>query len=517
MYTNPLSFIRKARVLSTLLVAIMTNTIVFAEPISHALHNFSSHSEYEKSFSQNNSYTNTATIAKGSKEVNKIEREAKENSLLIGRVATYSAKENFGEIGVDSSINADYVHDNYFTVSIPDLSVYENYIAVLSYDLYGVDAKGATKSINNKVAYGGKHYQKDATWKNVEEYLPIDLLQSGENEIFFNRYKDEAYSYEVKNVQINFQPYLNKSLQESKNDIEKQWEEATINSINYGNTHIESSAYFKTAIAEDESVSKNIVIGLHFKDLKPLPKQLHNVTKGEYLGYRWVTNASEGTIEMQYEDFAIPAGYTEKDVKIYYFDSASRKWSPLPKIAHDYESNTIVAEIIENSSSETDYINGVITNPENPEVAAFAPTQISDMEFANPTDGVVSISPPQANSKGVANTSFPIKLPAGRNGMQPNISIDYSSEGGNGWLGKGWDLTMSNISVNTKWGVPRYDGLYESEVYSLDGQDLVLKVTDSLDNIEYTNAHRKENISRNQGSFHLRKEGAYIEVKRHGK
>src|SRR5690625_6413346 len=60
---------------------------------------------------------------------------------------------------------------------------------------------------------------------------------------------------------------------------------------------------------------------------------------------------------------------------------------------------------------------------------------------------------------------------------------------------------MSNISVNTKWGVPRYDGLYESEVYSLDGQDLVLKVTDSLDNIEYTNAHRKENISRNQGSL----------------
>src|SRR5699024_1934146 len=179
---------------------------------------------------------------------------------------------------------------------------------------------------------------------------------------------------------------------------------------------------------------------------------------------------------------------------------------------HHAATHTITASMIENDNGDTDYISGVITQPEHPEVAAFTPTQISDIEYANPAEGVVSIAPPTANSRGIASTSFPIKLPAGRNGMQPQLSIDYNSEAGNGWLGKGWDLSFLSISVDNRWGVAEYHSSQETEVYTLDGQELVLK-----NGSEYTNAHRKEGMGRTTNRiFYLRKEGGYLEITRHG-
>jgi hypothetical protein len=59
--------------------------------------------------------------------------------------------------------------------------------------------------------------------------------------------------------------------------------------------------------------------------------------------------------------------------------------------------------------------------------------------------------------------------------MQPNLALTYSSGGGNGWLGVGWDISVPAITVETRWGVPRYDAAQESEVYLLDGQPLATK------------------------------------------
>ena len=57
--------------------------------------------------------------------------------------------------------------------------------------------------------------------------------------------------------------------------------------------------------------------------------------------------------------------------------------------------------------------------------------------------------------------------------MQPNLSLSYSSEAGNGLLGMGWDMQQPAIMVDSKWGVPRYDKDYETECYTYNGQELL--------------------------------------------
>ncbi len=50
--------------------------------------------------------------------------------------------------------------------------------------------------------------------------------------------------------------------------------------------------------------------------------------------------------------------------------------------------------------------------------------------------------------------------------MQPQLAVQYSSGGGNGWMGLGWDLSTQAVSIDTRWGVPRYDADLETETYT---------------------------------------------------
>gem|GEM_PF-1047915 len=60
------------------------------------------------------------------------------------------------------------------------------------------------------------------------------------------------------------------------------------------------------------------------------------------------------------------------------------------------------------------------------------------------SDAVAVIDGKAAVQGGIASYSIPIQLPPGRNGMQPSVSLNYSSRGGNGIAGQGWSLATGD-------------------------------------------------------------------------
>ena len=77
---------------------------------------------------------------------------------------------------------------------------------------------------------------------------------------------------------------------------------------------------------------------------------------------------------------------------------------------------------------------------------------------------------------GGASYTIPVKVPEGIGGIQPNLSIVYNSQSGNGLLGWGWNL--GGLSAITRVGHTLYhdgyvDGVdFDGDRFSLDGQRL---------------------------------------------
>ncbi len=161
--------------------------------------------------------------------------------------------------------------------------------------------------------------------------------------------------------------------------------------------------------------------------------------------------------------------------------------------------------IISSSNNFSDMINGVIEVPELPQTHALTPNTMSGLETPDPSSELFIMAPPSPNSLGAATLSYPIKLPSGRNGMGPNLSIQYNSEGGVSWLGMGWDLNVSLVSIDTRWGVPRYDQNLETETYTIDGAQLSPV------------AHRSTAIARtSEKRFYPRVNSSFQKIIRHG-
>jgi hypothetical protein len=102
---------------------------------------------------------------------------------------------------------------------------------------------------------------------------------------------------------------------------------------------------------------------------------------------------------------------------------------------------------------------------------------VDGLQYPDPTEGLALVAPPEAGSGGSAQLSYPFVIPPGR-GITPELALSYDSGGGDGWVGLGWDLSVGEISVDTTFGAPHFDPLYESETYVLDGAVLVPTSTD---------------------------------------
>jgi RHS repeat-associated protein len=73
---------------------------------------------------------------------------------------------------------------------------------------------------------------------------------------------------------------------------------------------------------------------------------------------------------------------------------------------------------------------------------------------------------------GTGNFTVPIAVPAGRGGLQPELTLTYSTGHGNGPFGLGWSLSIPGVTRQTAKGIPRYDDARDTFILS-GAEDLV--------------------------------------------
>ncbi len=239
-------------------------------------------------------------------------------------------------------------------------------------------------------------------------------------------------------------------------------------------------------------------------DMPKLDPGLVNVTMGPRHGYRMLphmTFRANVELRLPYDKEMLPAGYTEDDIRVFFFDEELGRWTALTDTSVDMKERRVHAK----SDHFTDFIAGVVVAPESPQTASFNPTQLKDMKVADPSARINLIAAPQGTNSGDAGLSYPIELPAGRQGVAPQIGLQYNSAAGNGWMGVGWNLSMQEVTIDTRWGVPRYDATQETETYLWSGQQLTPV------------AHRGALVPREADRvFHTRVEGSFNRIIRHG-
>ena len=263
----------------------------------------------------------------------------------------------------------------------------------------------------------------------------------------------------------------------------------------------------KKALRSKQEVS---ISALSDRDMPSLSPGMINVTKGGVdgrgKGYRFLPHGvkfdQSVSVRLAFDRSKIPNGSSVDEVKTYFFDEETGRWLALEREDLDEQ----LDEVVSKTDHFTDMINAVVQVPDAPETTAFNPTRVKDLKIANPAANIDVIQPPSANSEGDARISYPIALPPGRRGMEPQLALQYGSEGGNGWAGLGWSLAAPSISIDTRWGAPRYSNTKETETYSFNGAQLA------------PTAHRDTPINRVSGDriFHRRSEAQFARVVRKG-
>lgn len=433
-----------------------------------------------------------------------------------GEIRDYISDIKEGVIGTSLEHPIDQIYDNIFKISV-DEKINPAYQYTLEYDLYGVNSyKEVSKVINDDLAVGlgGKNIQKNTIWTHQSEPIAEQPIKQGKNTVIFTLPYLSDYSYKVRNLRISISNKKQKfeSIHEEKYNALSA--SKFVGNINDSEKLILSSAELNILKGTVKSAENFSITALRDIDMPALTPEMVNVTS-ENAGYRFLPHgehfSAPAKVALGYNKSKIPTGYTEQDIKTFYFDKAEKKWIALDKDSINWKQNIVVS----NTTHFTDMINGVLKVPESPETGSYAPNSIKDIKAANPSEGIVSIAPPSPNSMGSVTTSFPIKLPAGRAGMQPSLSVSYNSEGGNGWLGLGWDLSIPAVTIDTRWGVPTYNTGKETELYTLGGEQLAFEVSSGV----FAMPNRNEGFDKGRLSdrqFYPRIEGSYNKIIRKG-
>jgi RHS repeat-associated protein len=204
--------------------------------------------------------------------------------------------------------------------------------------------------------------------------------------------------------------------------------------------------------------------------LAPLEDDKTNVTPdsgGFRFGPHGLKFRKPVLLTLPYDAAALGPGAREREVFAFYFDEGKRRWERIARI--DEARDQRLASVTDHF---TDFVTATIPTPDAPGPRSFDPNAMKGIELGSPMAGIPLMEPPAISAFGAAQLSHPIELPPGRNGIQPSLGFTYSSESGNGWLGVGWDVPISAIEIDTRFGVPRYTE-NEPLTYLLDGEQIV--------------------------------------------
>ncbi|WP_437316413.1 SpvB/TcaC N-terminal domain-containing protein [Sorangium sp. So ce385] len=231
-------------------------------------------------------------------------------------------------------------------------------------------------------------------------------------------------------------------------------------------------------------------------EVRPMGRAMVNVTPGGR-AYRFGPHGlrfkKPVRLTLPVDEHAIPPGMTAQHVTGFYFDEALGTWQRV-----DRAGEAAKGKLASLTDHFTDFINATLAMPDAPGARSFDPSSIKGLALGSPLAGVALVAPPEASSSGSAHLSHPIVVPPGRNGIQPSLAIRYDSEHRNGWLGVGWDLRLSRVEIDTRFGVPTY--ATGEERYALDGSELV----------------RTGDVSVEPQAYRQRVEGRFARILRHG-
>jgi hypothetical protein len=204
-------------------------------------------------------------------------------------------------------------------------------------------------------------------------------------------------------------------------------------------------------------------------NVEALNQGMYNITAGAK-GYRFLPHgiqfSTDIKITIPYDTDKLTDESDLINLFTYFYNEEYGYWERLVKESINEEAGAITSL----SNHFTDMITSTLKLPESPKPLSFNPNSIKDIKAANPASNIQQIRGLEPNTFGSANFSLPLTIPPGRNGVQPHLALEYNSNVPNGWLGTGFDITVPSITIDTKFGLPAYDG---TDTYLLNGQELI--------------------------------------------
>ena len=242
-------------------------------------------------------------------------------------------------------------------------------------------------------------------------------------------------------------------------------------------------------VIPEGALKKNTEISItHLEKVADTGESLYNAIPG-FGGYRFLPAGTkfekDVIITLPYDPMLNEKPQSLEELYTYFYDTEKLQWIKLERLEVDKE-KCVVRSL---TTHFTDMINATLTLPESASPVDVNLNSIKNLEAAKPDSHLIKFNPPKASNMGDANFSFELGVMAGRKGLQPQISISYSSGAGNGIMGKGFDVSYGgSVTTDTRFGLPKYD---TNDTYMLDGI-LLEEVTRNNNTITYK--PKKESI-----------------------